>query len=454
MSWFSIPLPNPFKLSGNDQQESQSLGEGVREDLSVFTETIGKQLRGVASFLSPPPPQPQNDAALDSSSSTSSSSPRDRNLVGGIKNDLVEIGGSFKSLLVSNTKAVSEISKFASNLLQFDSDDDNDSEPLDHDFGITDEVVDFVKEISTRPECWTDFPLSFNNEFIADFSMSDIQREHASMIEQLIPNLQALRLELCTQIGEKQFWIIYFILLLPRLNEHDSKLLSTTEVRHFVYTFYYLFFNCNVLALRDETSFGGRYLRKAIEQNTGFWSVVVEARDVLLQKLQNKKNLQVDDSEDSQGGSKVGDIEEAEISSIQEKQVLSETVNAVEQLEIDKHENIAQWFEDEDADTGVSSNAQKRLGNEDDVSFSDLEDDDEDDTDLSSHRTHSRLPASKRESSPSGSSDWVQLNENAGTRIGQIKAEQTTSREKDSEGEESNDWLTVDDVDSDSPAVV
>ncbi|KAK6941700.1 hypothetical protein RJ641_027077 [Dillenia turbinata] len=223
--------------------------------------------------------------------------------------------------------------------------------------------------------------------------MSDIQREHAYVIEQLIPNLQALRLKPCTQISVKQFWIIYFILLLPRLNEHDWELLSTTEI--------------------------------------------VEARDVLLQKSHNKKNMQVDDYEDlkSQGGMKVSDIEEEGISPIQEKQVLAEAANAVEQLEIDKHENIAQWFEDEDSDTGASSNAQKGFGNEEDVSFSVPEDDDEDDTDLSGHQSRSRLPESKRESSPSGSSDWVQLNKNSGTRIAQIKAGQTASREKDSEGD-------------------
>ncbi|WJZ98173.1 hypothetical protein VitviT2T_016718 [Vitis vinifera] len=61
--------------------------------------------------------------------------------------------------------------------------------------------------------------------------MSDIQREHASTIERLAPSFADLRLQLCSYMSDGQFWMIYFILLLPRLNVHDSKLLSTPKAR-------------------------------------------------------------------------------------------------------------------------------------------------------------------------------------------------------------------------------
>lgn len=63
--------------------------------------------------------------------------------------------------------------------------------------------------------------------------MSDVQKEHASTVEHLAPSLAALRLKLQSYMSEEQFWIIYFILLLPRLSEHDFELLSTSEARVF-----------------------------------------------------------------------------------------------------------------------------------------------------------------------------------------------------------------------------
>ena len=189
-------------LRSNDPQESTSppaetLSGGVKEDLSVIGQTIGRQLRGVAAFLAPPPP---NDAA--------ESSPESEALAG-IRNDLVEIGGSFKSgftLLSSNSnRAVSEISRFASNLLQLqdkaeaeeeEEDDDDDDDGYGYGYGdgsdgvpgITDEVLQFVTEISKRPELWTHFPLQLNhgnntNNILFQFFNSYPSRKIVTFIE-------------------------------------------------------------------------------------------------------------------------------------------------------------------------------------------------------------------------------------------------------------------------------
>ena len=89
-------------------------------------------------------------------------------------------------------------------------------------------------------------------------------------------------------------------------------------------------------------------------------------------------------------------------------------------------------LKEEDIDTGTSVRAQNKLEHEDDVSFSDLEDDD---SDLSN-----RL-------SCNGCNDWVQLNRSPEIQCGrgQQKEEQSNIRDKDSEGEDSNDRHTVDD---------
>ncbi|CAL5339451.1 unnamed protein product [Camellia sinensis] len=578
-SWLSISLPNPFKsddqnLSPPSQHSTPSSGDhsptvGVKEDLSVLGQTIGRQLRGVAAFLAPPPP-PQPPP--DSSSQT---------LVG-IRNDLVEIGGSFKSSLslLSSNKAVSEISRLASNLLQFetiqanevegdDEDEDEDEDDGSEVAGVTDEVLHFVQEISSRSEFWTDFPLSLDNDpgivgpvenygeddapflfqgapvhpcfggssniramlkqqrgsksygtlkvltrpyngqqqhfvkphngqqqigrpyggqqqFVRPFwgsqqqyhgprvrpdmqpvqprmvkppvppnlgwlgrvhpkfpmggwrpmgerrtqkrreqrkriqktyfVMSDAQKEHASTVEDLVPNFAALRHQTCSSLSEENFWMIYFILLLPRLHEHDAKLLSTPEI--------------------------------------------VEARRILLQKLHENRNTPVEETSDdsptinlSQEGERA-DNTQGHDSPSQGKEVLAESASEERDVKI-HHENTDQWLEEEDVDdapTSSAADAQKQPETEEDVSFSDLEDDDND----LSGRLSSRFKPSghERVASPNGSNEWVRLNESSGTRDSGLKNMGSTSREKDSEGEDSNDWLTVDDVDSDSVVAV
>ncbi|KAK8991277.1 hypothetical protein V6N11_062295 [Hibiscus sabdariffa] len=97
---------------------------GVKDDLSVIGETIGRRLRGVAAFLAPPPAVTTAERGTEEEEEEEQRWSSDK-LVG-IRNDLAEIGGSFKSglSLLSSNKAVSEISRFASSFLQFPDQDD------------------------------------------------------------------------------------------------------------------------------------------------------------------------------------------------------------------------------------------------------------------------------------------------------------------------------------------
>lgn len=67
--------------------------------------------------------------------------------------------------------------------------------------------------------------------FIADFKMSDVQRMHISTVEQLVPSITALKIKLQSFMSNGIFWMIYFILLLPRFDPPDFELLATSEVR-------------------------------------------------------------------------------------------------------------------------------------------------------------------------------------------------------------------------------
>ncbi|OMO81237.1 hypothetical protein CCACVL1_12524 [Corchorus capsularis] len=403
MSWLLKSLqfddPDSSTLSPDDDHSPTNRNGGVKEDLSVLGETIGRQLRGVAAFLAPPPSSPPSVTAAEREQKQEEEEVEEpSNKLLGIRNDLAEIGGSFKSGLsmLSSNKAVTEISKFASSFLQFPNEDDHgdhDDEDDDEDDevpGITEDVVDFVKEISNRPEFWTDFPLSPDN----DFKMSEAQREHAENIEHLVPSVEALKVNLQHHMGEERFWMIYFILLLPRLNERDFELLSTPEAR------------------------------------------VVETRDALLQKLQNNKKAPVENSSSlttSEESSEISETKQENVSS-----QVSEIVNAAEGLKIAGEDNAEQWFEEEeDNSSGSSVNVRKNLEQEEDVSFSDLEDED---TYISNRDSASKSTQDVKVSSPSGSSDWVQLNKGGSQKPGQ-----SSSRDKDSEGGESNGWITDDD---------
>ncbi|KAL6636976.1 hypothetical protein ACP70R_024548 [Stipagrostis hirtigluma subsp. patula] len=101
--------------------------------------------------------------------------------------------------------------------------------------GITEEVLAFATNIARHPETWLDFPLLPDDEEsdgpFSYFDMSDAQQEHALAIEHLAPRLAALRIELCPiHMSEECFWKIYFVLLHPRLNKHDAELLSTPQI--------------------------------------------------------------------------------------------------------------------------------------------------------------------------------------------------------------------------------
>lgn len=170
MSWLlkSLQSHDPASPTSSPDDTPTSQNGGVKEDLSVLGDTIGRQLRGVAAFLAPPPSlQEEEYDDDDEQRRQQEEEPSDKLM--GIRNDLAEIGGSFKSglSLLSSNKAVSEISRFSSSFLHFP-DQDHHYEDDDGIPGITEEVVEFVKVISSRPELWTDFPLSLNNGIITN----------------------------------------------------------------------------------------------------------------------------------------------------------------------------------------------------------------------------------------------------------------------------------------------
>ncbi|KAK3149462.1 hypothetical protein QOZ80_3AG0217700 [Eleusine coracana subsp. coracana] len=249
--------------------------------------------------------------------------------------------------------------------------DDEEVEDLDV-IGITEEVLAFAQNIARHPETWLDFPLLPDDEEsdgpFSYFDMSAAQQEHALAIEHLSPRLAALRIELCPiHMSEECFWKIYFVLLHPRLSKHDAELLSTPQI--------------------------------------------VEARSMLMQRLQCQSKLETEQLghhkdvrgvqsreviiKDSTEAFPPARQEAASVVPIPEFETEKHPIEVTEVAVVDKSvikeqlsndhtersnvlqdtfdDDVDDWF-DEEAD--LAGHTTIHIGDEEDVSFSDLEDDD------------------------------------------------------------------------------
>ncbi|XVF36449.1 hypothetical protein REPUB_Repub19eG0059500 [Reevesia pubescens] len=236
------------------EQVAELQSRGVKEDLSELKQTLTRQLWGVASFLAPPPPPSppppsrtnsslQVNRLLNDRSNLNQFEPSDRYVSGevedpsdsaavaGIRDDFSGIGGRL-------SKMAADYFPFGSGENEEENEMENENEEEDEDeedqrfnaVGITDEVLAFARNIAHHPETWLDFPLD-PDEDLDDFDMSVTQQEHAMAVEHLAPRLAALRIELCPcHMSESYFWKVYFVLLHPRLNKNDAEMLSTPQV--------------------------------------------------------------------------------------------------------------------------------------------------------------------------------------------------------------------------------
>lgn len=153
------PNSNP-----TDSLPTDSSNRGVKEDLSELTKTLTRNFWGVASFLAPPPP-----SSSDSDPTGSDPDESDSPLIPNIRNDFAEIGGKFRSGITkisSNMAVVSEITtKMASNFLQLGVEGEEERDYYEFGaVGVTDRVVDFVRDVVMHPETWLDFPLPDNDD--------------------------------------------------------------------------------------------------------------------------------------------------------------------------------------------------------------------------------------------------------------------------------------------------
>ncbi|XP_031281382.1 uncharacterized protein LOC116139890 [Pistacia vera] len=401
------PSPtNHDQIAAKDEQtetQSQSLSEleedeaqsrGVKEDLTEFKQTLTRQFWGVASFLAPPPST--QDHPVDSN----------RNLNESELSDLSDKEDPENSGISDRFRSgVSEISKMASNYFPFGSEDNEEQIREDNEeqirednveeqeeegeeeelsaVGITDEVLAFARNIAHHPETWLDYPLD-EEEDLDDFDMSDAQKEHVFVIQHLAPRLAALRIELCPcHMSENYFWKVYFVLLHSRLNKHDAEVLSTLQV-----------VEARTMWMQElqkqtkpETDWFGRstsYMKDStnvLQEHLVPTSSNYAPSDVLSLRTYASElstSTMIKDYETEKHPIDSTEIHFVDKSVIAEKPVAMDknlTVGPSSKIQIPNYEDDEDDWPEEDSDLGGYNDTAICVGNEDDISFSDLEDD-------------------------------------------------------------------------------
>ncbi|KAJ4897152.1 BSD domain-containing protein [Raphanus sativus] len=421
MAWLARSIANSLKLdeddddvekprpSGESSVQNQSVSEsqsprGVKEDISELTKTLRSQFWGVASFLSQPSPSPdlQGERNLQSPSDHAEEEEEEEeeeDLIAGIRNDFAEIGGRFRT-------GISKLSEnLASNFLQLGS-EGVDPKGYGDAIGVNEEVVAFVRDLAMNPDTWLDLPLpdGDDDDTFDEFEMSDDQHEHAVVVERLVPSLASLRIELCPEyMSENCFWMIYFVLLHPKLSQHDALLLSTPQVLE------------ARAMLSHELQKSNRAPVEAAESSEANAAVVEPltvpynpSQESLVGKTVNPQEIETDKHP----------IESKEEIQVVDKSVIEERnsstdsssssrfVNVQAEDVEEEEEDADDWLNDEESSDAVSGmeggvTTKHPLGeDEEDVSFSDLEDDDDEERDV---------PVSSKRSTNSSSPDWVQI---------------------------------------------
>ncbi|KAF7044033.1 hypothetical protein CFC21_053312 [Triticum aestivum] len=237
--------------------------------------------------------------------------------------------------------------------------------------GITDEVLTFATNIARHPETWLDFPLLPDEEEsdgpFSYFDMSDAQQEHALAIGHLAPTLAALRIELCPiHMSEECFWKIYFVLLHPRLRKHDAELLSTAQI-----------VEARAMLMQHQSKQHATEQLRRHKDDFGTHSEDDSSKDVMEAFPSVRQHAAsftpITDFEIEKHPIQVNEVAVVDKTVIKE-QLREEGSKASNVMQETFDDDIDDWF-DEEAD--LAGHTAILIGDEEDVSFSDLEDDDD-----------------------------------------------------------------------------
>ncbi|RDX89764.1 hypothetical protein CR513_28468, partial [Mucuna pruriens] len=208
---------NAFGSEPEEEEDEETQERGVKEDIDEIKQTLTRQFWGMASFLAPPPSNSQSHPSLFVSAQSNH-----RSVSRNKESQLHDTAASDHSSVAEQGDGPNSFSS--------GSESEGNYGREQRAVGITEEVLVFAMNIAMHPETWLDFPIEEEDD-TDDFDMSDAQQEHAAVVERLTPRLAALRIELCPcHMSESYFWKVYFVLLHSRLNKEDAGILSTPQV--------------------------------------------------------------------------------------------------------------------------------------------------------------------------------------------------------------------------------
>ncbi|CAF2151573.1 unnamed protein product [Brassica napus] len=406
MAWLARSIANSLKIDEEDDEEKETIEHpgsdqpsspsalksqsprGVKEDISELTKTFRSQLWGVASFLAPPPSS--SDPTDEETRKSSDLAEGEEDLIAGIRSDFVEIGGRFKTGIskLSGNLPVSEITKMASSFWQGGGGDSKERDGVGDVIGVTEEVVGFAKDLALHPDTWLDFPFPEEDHNFDDFEMTDAQYEHALAVERVATGLAALRIELCpAYMSEYCFWRIYFVLMHPKFSKHDALLLSTPQVLESRALLSHELLhkrNKAALVLPETSGDTGTAANANEEPLTVSSPEPVKTISVETIHLSDTSEVETEKHPIESKEIQVVDkpvIEEKPAPAPHDKPVTGSSPRVIDvQVDDDDDDDVDDWLKDEDnAGTVSSTVATKHVVDEDeDVTFSDLEEDDDD----------------------------------------------------------------------------
>ncbi|KAL9450200.1 hypothetical protein AB3S75_012017 [Citrus x aurantiifolia] len=378
---YQIPPPKDDRTQSPPEQleENEFQSRGVKEDLTEFKQTLTRQFWGFASFLAPPPTTHDNQQ--------------------GSSNNLDESGApdqSDEEHPLDSGIGVSEMSRMGSNYYPLGS-EENEGENGNGDYGeeeeeeeglsavgITDEVLAFASNIAHHPETWLDFPLEEEDD-LDDLDMSDAQKEHALAIQHFAPRLAALRIELCPfHMSENYFWKVYFVLLHSRLNKLDADILSTPQVMEARAMWMQELHKLR----KPESNWFERSTSYMNDHENVLQEDLVPTSSCRTPEIMSPRmyaaepttSTMTTDCETEKHPIKSTEVQFIDKAVIVEKQVVAEDKNLLvgwsSKIQIANYEDDYDDWPDEDSDLGRQNETAICVGNEDDISFSDLEDDD------------------------------------------------------------------------------
>nr|CAB3464750.1 unnamed protein product [Digitaria exilis] len=251
--------------------------------------------------------------------------------------------------------------------------------------GVKDDISELTETLTRR--LWG-FPLKFRGRTISpwmenNFELSDAQYVHALSIEHLVPGLSDLKIQICsTDMTEACFWKIYFVLLHSKLNKQDAELLSTPQILEAREQL--------LQSLRAQNKRGSKFPGESSD-----FAAPAEERVIQPSSIQDKAGTSEVSSFEEPSSDIMPERESEKFSvsttdeEIVDKSVIEEELavkndsrtSAVEsklRFETDEDE-VDEWPDDEPAEEVGAASHRTSLGREEDVSFSDLEDDEDDD---------------------------------------------------------------------------